>query len=176
METKSSSLVTLNHRTQPQFRMSYDATSHSLRGIKQGWQIWPVKKHTFLFLIYFGVLCARFAASQLPDQGSNPCLLQWKHGALTTGQPGNFRNKSFSIQTVYHVHWEQKQDQLRWQLPMTLLQKDDPKTRDGNATWGVGHPDSQESVLRSLITCRCTLRWARQKASCVIRAQEERRK
>lgn len=62
-----------------------------------------------------------------------PCLLQWKHGALTTGQPGNFRNKSFSIQTVYHVHREQKQDQLGWQLRMTL-QKDDPKTKDDNAT------------------------------------------
>ena len=26
--------------------------------------------------------------SYFPDQGSNPCSLQWKHNILTTGQPG----------------------------------------------------------------------------------------
>ena len=30
----------------------------------------------------------RYAGSQFPDQVSNPCLLQWKHGVLTTGPPG----------------------------------------------------------------------------------------
>ena len=29
------------------------------------------------------------AGSELPDQGSNLCPLQWKRGVLTTGPPGN---------------------------------------------------------------------------------------
>lgn len=28
---------------------------------------------------------------RLPNQGSNPCSLQWKHGTLSTGPPGNSR-------------------------------------------------------------------------------------
>ena len=30
----------------------------------------------------------RHAESWFPDQGSNPCPLQWKHGVLATGLPG----------------------------------------------------------------------------------------
>ena len=37
--------------------------------------------------------------SQFPYQGSNPCLLQWKCGVLTTGSPGNSPGL-FSLQTA----------------------------------------------------------------------------
>ena len=31
----------------------------------------------------------------IPNQGSNPCPLQWKHGVLTTGWPGKSLEKGF---------------------------------------------------------------------------------
>ena len=37
---------------------------------------------------FFGYTAQR-TGSQFPDQRSNPCPLQWKHGVLTTGPPGN---------------------------------------------------------------------------------------
>ena len=40
------------------------------------------------FLSIFGH-ARRLERSQFPDQGWNPCLLQWKCGVLTTGPPGN---------------------------------------------------------------------------------------
>ena len=38
--------------------------------------------------LYF-ILAVRHAGSQFPDQGSNPCPLQWNCRVLTTGPPGN---------------------------------------------------------------------------------------
>lgn len=66
-----------------------------------------------------------------------------------------------------------KQGQPRWQLPGTLLPQDDTKTREDNATRGVGHPDTEESVLCSLIAGGCTLRRG---TSYLIRTQEVMRK
>lgn len=42
-------LITVSHNTESQFRPSYHAPSNSLKGIKQGWQIWLVKKQEDLF-------------------------------------------------------------------------------------------------------------------------------
>ena len=35
--------------------------------------------------------------SEFPDQGSNPSLLQWKLGVLTTGPPRNSQQKLFQV-------------------------------------------------------------------------------
>ena len=43
-----------------------------------------------LGVIFFFGLATWLAGSQFPDQGSNLCPLQWKHGVLT-GPPGNSR-------------------------------------------------------------------------------------
>ena len=48
----------------------------------------------FFFSFFFG-WAMRLMGSQFPDQGSNPYPLQWKHGALTTGPPGNFLQQDF---------------------------------------------------------------------------------
>ena len=48
-----------------------------------------LQHHIFSFLFFsFYWLHHVFAGSYFPDQGSNPCSLQWKHGILTTGPPG----------------------------------------------------------------------------------------
>ena len=39
-----------------------------------------------ILLIYFGHV-AHHVESQFPNQGSNPCPLQWKHGVLITEPP-----------------------------------------------------------------------------------------
>ena len=44
----------------------------------------------FLF-IYFSGCAGRLAGSVFPNQGSNPCPLQWKRKVLTSGPPGNSR-------------------------------------------------------------------------------------
>ena len=35
------------------------------------------------------------AGSYFPNQGWNPCFLQWKHGVLTTGLPGKSQCSPF---------------------------------------------------------------------------------
>ena len=42
----------------------------------------------FFFFFFFFVLCSMQDLSSPCLRGSNPCLLQWKHGFLTTGPPG----------------------------------------------------------------------------------------
>ena len=44
--------------------------------------------HLGLFLFFFFGLTAQHVRSYLPDQGLNPCPLQWKCRVLTTGRPG----------------------------------------------------------------------------------------
>ena len=41
-----------------------------------------------VFYFFFYSLHHVLAGSYFPDQGSNPCSLQWTHGILTTGPPG----------------------------------------------------------------------------------------
>ena len=44
----------------------------------------------FLLVVLFVCLFAaatRMQDPQFPNQGSNPCPLQWKHGVLTNGPP-----------------------------------------------------------------------------------------
>ena len=41
----------------------------------------------YLFIYFFGCT-VRHLGSHFPDQGLNPCPVQWKHGVLTTGPPG----------------------------------------------------------------------------------------
>ena len=41
-----------------------------------------------LFYLFTFDRTAQHVGSQFPNQGSNPCPLQWKHGVLTTGPPG----------------------------------------------------------------------------------------
>ena len=36
----------------------------------------------------FCLLCRMVCGSSIPDQGSSPCPLRWKHRALTPGSPG----------------------------------------------------------------------------------------
>ena len=40
------------------------------------------------YLLYFFFLATPHSMQNFPDQGSNPCPLQWKQGVLTTGPPG----------------------------------------------------------------------------------------
>ena len=47
-----------------------------------------VMRDNKLPFFFFGCT-AQHVGSQFPDQGSNPCPLQWKCGVLTTGLPGN---------------------------------------------------------------------------------------
>ena len=49
----------------------------------------PVSSSSFLFFFFHCAACS------FPDQGSNLCPLQWKHGVLTTGPPGNSLSSSF---------------------------------------------------------------------------------
>ena len=39
----------------------------------------------------------RLAGSYFPDQGSNPCPLQWKRGVLTAGPPGKSPPLPYSV-------------------------------------------------------------------------------
>ena len=54
--------------------------------------------YSILFYCIFW-LChtIRHVGSQFPDQGSNPCPLQWKGGVLTTGPPGKSRRRCLSL-------------------------------------------------------------------------------
>ena len=51
-----------------------------------------IEKSTLMF--YFSAML-RHVGSQLPDQGSNPCPLQWELRVLTTGPPGNSLHTDF---------------------------------------------------------------------------------
>ena len=55
----------------------------------------PAVIHISFLPFFFFRRAARLVGSQFPDQGSNPCPLQWKHGVLTTGPPGNSLHISF---------------------------------------------------------------------------------
>ena len=52
------------------------------------------------FLSFFSGHAEHPVGSQFPDQGSNPGPLQWKHGVLTTGPPGNSRGTFFYLWKV----------------------------------------------------------------------------
>ena len=41
-----------------------------------------------IFFFFFWPLPRGMQDPWFPDQGSNPCPLQWKHGTFTTGPPG----------------------------------------------------------------------------------------
>ena len=43
---------------------------------------------TMIFYFFFFGHAMQHMGSQFPDQGSNPCLLQWKLRVLTNGPPG----------------------------------------------------------------------------------------
>ena len=58
---------------------------------------WFKKKNTFIYLFNCACVACRIFASR---QGLNPCPLQWKCRALTTGLPGNSHNS-------YFFNWEQ---------------------------------------------------------------------
>ena len=49
----------------------------------------------FYFLSYLSATPRGMQDLNAPDQGWNPCALQWKHGVLTTGPPGNSENEYF---------------------------------------------------------------------------------
>ena len=50
----------------------------------------PMKYFFRIGFFFFLFGCAvQHAGSQFPDQGSNPCPLQWKHRVLTIGPPAN---------------------------------------------------------------------------------------
>ena len=93
--------------------MARDPTGHSLGnwdGTGPSWCLWEQLKGTwnrleqvlchlecppggqFFGLYVFGIffLAVLFGMWDLsfPNQGSNPCPLQWEHGVLTTGPPG----------------------------------------------------------------------------------------
>ena len=55
----------------------------------------------FYFIFNFSFLgrAAQCAGSYFPDQGSNPCSLQWKCGVLTTGLPGK-SPQNFKLKTL----------------------------------------------------------------------------
>ena len=55
---------------------------------------WQLLKMHMLFLCV--CVCVFCHTSQLPDQGSNPCPLQWKCRVLTTGLPRNSQGSSGS--------------------------------------------------------------------------------
>ena len=44
--------------------------------------------HSYFFFNFFFFLAAQHVESQFPAWGSNPYLLLWQHGVLTTGLPG----------------------------------------------------------------------------------------
>ena len=46
----------------------------------------------FMYL-YFGHITARHVGSKFPNQGWNPCRLNWKPGVLMAGPPGKFLYK-----------------------------------------------------------------------------------
>ena len=54
----------------------------------------------YLFIYLFG-RAVQHVGSQFPDQGLNLCPLHWKHGVLTTGLPGKFRDFFFLILFIY---------------------------------------------------------------------------
>ena len=48
--------------------------------------------------IFFSFLATPLGMWNFPDQGSNPCPLQWKHGVLTTGPPGKSTKYYYYLQ------------------------------------------------------------------------------
>ena len=54
--------------------------------------------HSFFF---FFCPAAQLVGSSFPDQGSNPGPLQWKHGVLTTGPPGNSQPLFLKLQPCF---------------------------------------------------------------------------
>ena len=72
------------------------------------------RNHSFSVFKIF-LLCCEACGILVPDQGSNSCPLQWKHGALTTGPPGkslgttNFPQQlhhfTFSVSSVQGFHF-----------------------------------------------------------------------
>ena len=57
------------------------------------WVLWIICFKIFILFCFrpchtaYGIL--------VPDQGSNPCALRWKHGVLTTGLPGKSQDNTF---------------------------------------------------------------------------------
>ena len=66
---------------------------------------------TSLLLLFLAPAHSRW--DKFPDQESNPCLLQWKHGVLTTGPPRKSlflllkkpsMQKCYSEHTLFYFH------------------------------------------------------------------------
>ena len=67
-------------------------------------------------------------ASYFPDQGLNPCPLQWKHGVLTRGSPG----KSLGLMLLQNfptIEAIQKQKGLTEEVMSSLPLKRVPLSR-----------------------------------------------
>ena len=52
------------------------------------------------FVLFLSWLHCKVCGLLVPDQGSNPCTLQWKCGVLTTGQQGKSHHWVFLILKV----------------------------------------------------------------------------
>ena len=63
-----------------------------------------------LVLSLFFFLAAWHVGSYFPNQGSNPCPLQWKYGVLTTGPPG----KSLSRFLIWPFFHGTAQPSIKW--------------------------------------------------------------
>ena len=50
-----------------------------------------------------GACAAKHEGSECPNQGLNPCLLQWKHKVLTTVPSGNSRELVIFILSSYII-------------------------------------------------------------------------
>ena len=56
-------------------------------------------------LVLFCLVCAMGLWDlKFPNQGSNPCPLKWKHGALTAGLPGNLQGVGGQIPGLIPLH------------------------------------------------------------------------
>ena len=78
-------------------------------------------------LVFFFACTARLVGCQFPDQGLNPCHLQWKHGALTTGWPGNSLHNLFRKLTEDILY---QNERLKREVP--VQQSSGGKSQDGS--------------------------------------------
>ena len=132
--------------------------------------------HTFLFFHLFWHVMCEVCSISAPWTRIEPMPLAVEARSPNHWTTREFPKQTFSDSDSLSCTLRAKARSVKVAASHDPSAKGWPQIGNDNATRGARHPDHEESVLCNLMTCSCSLRHARQKASCVIRPQEEMRK
>ena len=95
-----------------------------------------------VFFVFFFNCTSQHVGSQFPDQGSNPCPLQWKHAILTAGRPKQSLTTCLYILMNKCIEW-QVDTQEREERMVRAMLLNGQKEQGQCVRGGVGNEERQ---------------------------------